>query len=64
MGHSCIQPGVRDVPEFRGGDFQGGPEGYQQGCSRAGASTGRVYDRWSGAGVSLRKEEGSGELLS
>jgi len=64
VGRTGVQPGLRHVPEFRRGDFQGGPEGDQQRGSGAGSPASRVYDPWGGAGVSLWKEARSRELLS
>src|SRR5882762_1318440 len=64
MGRACVQPGMRHVLQLGGCCLQGRANGHQQRRDRAGPPAGWVYDPRRCAGISVRKEARSGELLS
>jgi len=63
VGHARVQPGLRHVPEFRRGDFQGGPEGYQQGGSGAGSAPAGFMTLGLALAFRYGKKARQGELL-
>src|SRR5438552_19198288 len=64
MGRACVQPGMRHVLQLGGCCLQGRTEGHQQRRDRIGSPAGWIHDSRRRAGISLRKETRSGELLS